>query len=214
MGMVGAAAVAGLLVSTAVVSGAPSSPPPPFHAASAAAFPEGRPTLPERSPAFPEGPPARLTGGFGEDSCHACHWEFEENPAEGELRISGFPEEYEPGRTYELRIGLERSGISVAGFQLAARHAGDTTQAGSFDVPAEEEDRVEVVTEREIEFAQHRLGGIEPEEEGATGWSVRWTAPTSDARVLLHASAVAGDGDQSQMGDRVYTVELKAAPKR
>jgi acetylornithine deacetylase/succinyl-diaminopimelate desuccinylase-like protein len=37
-----------------------------------------------------------------------------------------------------------------------------------------------------------------------------WTAPARGERVRLHVAAVAGDGDESQMGDHVYTLEAES----
>ena len=55
---------------------------------------------------FRDGPPARVTGGFGEDSCLACHSGKALNEAGGRLTLSGFPEMYVPGARYELELRL------------------------------------------------------------------------------------------------------------
>jgi hypothetical protein len=52
------------------------------------------------------------------------------------------------------------------------------------------------------------LAGIELVAQDTGRWALLWTAPDTGDRVVLHASAVAGDGDDSQLGDHVYTVEL------
>jgi hypothetical protein len=199
-----------LLVAVAVggmrATGAAASP------AQATALPVGE-VRPGLHLPFRDGPPARVTGGFGEDSCYACHWDGTENDEVGSLRVSGFPERFEPGASYPLELVLARPGMAVAGFQLAVRHAEDTTQAGRLEVPESEKGRVGILTEREVQFAHHLLPGIEPASADTARWSVMWTAPEgSEARVLLHVSAVAGDDDESQMGDAVYTLELASRP--
>jgi hypothetical protein len=162
---------------------------------------------------FRDGPPARVTGGFGEDSCYACHWEGTENDETGVLAVHGFPGAYDPGVAYDLEVVLARPGMAVAGFQLATRHEGDGSQAGELGVPADETQRVTVLVEREIHFAQHLLPGTQLTSPDTARWMVRWTAPEEPhAQVLLHLSAVAGDGDSSQMGDAVYTLELQSRP--
>jgi hypothetical protein len=160
---------------------------------------------------FPDGAPARVTGGFGEDSCFACHWEGKENDGEGVLTLDGVPDRYDPGVTYDLEIRLQRPGMVLGGFQLAARMASDTTQAGAFSVPDEEAHRITVVTERGIEFAQHLEEGTVPGDSSDARWTLRWTAPDAPGPVLLHVAAVAGDGDRSQMGDHVYTLEARTS---
>lgn len=161
---------------------------------------------------FRDGPPARVTGGFGEDSCHACHWEAAENEGGGTFQVVGLPYVYEPGRKYHLAVELNQAGMTVAGFQMAVRHAADATGAGGLTVPGTETRRVAVVTERDVQFAQHRLDGTQVGGDGVARWEVVWTAPSQGGRVLFHAAAVAGDGDESQMGDHVYTLEAGSEP--
>jgi hypothetical protein len=161
---------------------------------------------------FPDGAPAGVTGGFGEDSCLACHWEGEENDGVGRLRLSGVPEGWKPGEVYTLEVELTRPGMKVAGFQLAARFASDTTQAGRLRIPESEEARIALLAEGGVEFAQHAEAGIGVDGEGPARWRVRWVAPDSGGAVHFHLSTVAGDGDRSQMGDYVYTASAESPP--
>jgi hypothetical protein len=163
--------------------------------------------------AFPDGAPARVTGGFGEDSCFACHWEGQENDGVGRLVIEGVPERYEPGEPYELAIEISRPGMTLGGFQLAARMAADTLQAGTFSVRDADAGRVAVVTDRGVQFVQHTEAGTALSGEDRVRWRVNWTAPES-GRVVFHVSAVAGDGDRSQMGDHVYTLAAGSVSTR
>jgi hypothetical protein len=162
---------------------------------------------------FPDGAPARVTGGFGEDSCYVCHWNGPENDGVGSLRVLGLPDRYEAGRSYPLTLELERPGMNVAGFQMTIRTLADTTQAGTFHVPDGEGERLTVVTDRDVEFAQHLEGGTVLHAPGASRWTVKWTAPAHRGAVALHVAALAGDGDRSQMGDHVYTLEKVSRPK-
>ncbi len=162
---------------------------------------------------FPDGPPARVTGGFGEDSCLTCHWDGSENDGVGTLTVSGFPEAYASGAEYELTIDLGHPSLVSGGFQLAIRTREGGTQAGSLHPAGTEAARVGILEDRDVQFAHQTAAGARPSGEGKTGWAVRWTAPEADSGpLLLHLSAVAGDGDASQMGDAVYTVELESRP--
>lgn len=161
---------------------------------------------------FRDGPPARVTGGFGEDSCLACHFGNELNESRGQLMLGGLPGIYEPGATYELELALARPGMAVAGFQLAIRHDPDGTQAGALAVPEAEQSRTGLLAERGQQFAQHRLAHSSPGPDGTLRWKLTWIAPETGGRVLLHAAAVAGDGDESQTGDYVYTLEAVSNP--
>jgi hypothetical protein len=163
---------------------------------------------------FRDGPPARVTGGFGEDSCAACHFGNALNDAAGNLTLSGLPEQFDPGATYPLELTLTRPGLKAGGFQLAIRQADDRSQAGRIAIPAEEEARVSILEERGVQFAQHRLAEEPAEGEDRLRWKLSWTAPTSAARVTAHVSAVAGDGDESQAGDFVYTLAIDSTTRQ
>ena len=163
---------------------------------------------------FRDGPPARVTGGFGEDSCHACHSGHALNDAGGRLTLTGFPERFTPGEVYEIELALERPKTGAAGFQLAVRHAGERTQAGRIDVSADSEARVGLLEERGVQFAHQRRPEAAGPDAGVVRWTLTWTAPDAAERVHVHAAAVAGDGDDSQLGDYVYTLESAAVPDR
>jgi hypothetical protein len=156
---------------------------------------------------FRDGPPARVTGGFGEDSCVACHAGNAVNAPPGTLAIEGFPAAYEPGVRYALELVLARPSARAAGFQLAVRYAASGKQAGSLEAA---EPGVAMLDERGIRFAHHRAE-LEPGADGSARWKLTWTAPPGGETLILHASAVAGDGDESQAGDTVYTLAATSA---
>ena len=154
---------------------------------------------------FRDGPPARVTGGFGEDSCVACHFGNAPNDGVGKLTLDGLPERYEPGATYALEVALTRPGMKAAGFQLAVRNADDKSQAGHLAVADEE--CLRILEERGVQFVQHRLAEAPAAGADTVRWKLSWTAPETSRRVTTHVAAVAGDGDESQAGDFVYTLE-------
>lgn len=159
---------------------------------------------------FGDGPPARVTGGFGEDSCVACHSGNTLNDTAGNLTLTGFPERYTPGTTYDLELTLSRQpAIKAAGFQLAIRLA-DSTQAGVIQVPAEDAARVGLLEERGLLFAHHLLAKTTSTATARVLWKLSWTAPEAEAEVIVNAAAVAGNGDESQFDDHVYTLEATA----
>jgi hypothetical protein len=159
---------------------------------------------------FRDGPPARVTGGPGEESCAACHTGNAVNAAGGELTIEGFPERYTPGKQYSLELVLSRPQLAAAGFQLAIRHRQGQTQAGRIGVPEGSEQAVGILDERGVQFAHQLLPDVAPPGAGTMRWKLAWTAPESAGPVVLHAAAIAADGDDSQLGDFVYTLERSA----
>ena len=159
---------------------------------------------------FRDGPPAQVTGGFGWDSCIACHAGNALNDDVGRLTLEGFPERYTPGATYDLELTLTRPPeIAAAGFQLASRRA-DSTQAGTIQVAAEDQARIALLDERGVQYAHHQLAEPAAPATETVRWKLSWTAPQASGEILVHAAAVAGDGDESQTGDYVYTLEKKA----
>ena len=84
-----------------------------------------------RAAAYADGAPPGFSGGFGESSCDACHFEAAVNTPPGRVTLTGVPERFVPGERYPLTITLSRPGMMIGGFQLAARLDGDGTQAGT-----------------------------------------------------------------------------------
>ena len=68
---------------------------------------------------YAEGAPPGFSGGFKEDSCHACHFDAELNSGGGRVTIEGVPSRFAAGERYTLTVTLGRVGMKRAGFQLA-----------------------------------------------------------------------------------------------
>jgi hypothetical protein len=162
--------------------------------------------------AFRDGPPARVSGGFGEDDCSVCHVSDALNEPAGRLTLTGLPEQVIAGRAYALTLQLSRPGLITAGFQLAIRVADESAQAGRLEAAGPNPRRVVVFESRGIQFAQHTAPEIPPGVEGVVRWPLTWTAPAEPGRIAVHAAAVAGDGDESELGDYVYTLEIVRGP--
>jgi hypothetical protein len=157
--------------------------------------------------AFRDGPPVRVTSGFGEDDCSVCHAGQALNDPAGRLTLAGLPERITPGKTYALTLELARPGLKAAGFQLAIRDADDGTQAGRLEAAGTSGNRVAVIDSRGVQFAQQAVPEIQPGGADAVRWPLTWTAPAQPRRIAIHAAAVAGDADNSELGDYVYTLE-------
>ena len=173
--------------------------------------------LPPRaaSGAFPQGPPLAHTGGFGEPGCHACHFEAEPNQPGGRLAVSGLPSAYRAGQTYRVTVSVEREGLAVGGFEVAARFAAGASsgqQAGNFRA-LDDGVRVSAHPGTGVQYAHQTDAGARRAEGGRAFWVVEWTAPASAAGpVAFHAAANAGDGDASPFGDFVYLDSVVVAP--
>ncbi|WP_372638537.1 choice-of-anchor V domain-containing protein [Fodinibius sp.] len=162
--------------------------------------------------AYPEHLTGAFTGGFGEQTCRSCHFDYDLNPGEGRLSVSGVPGRITGGETLELRIRLEREELGRAGFQLSARYA-EGKQAGSFEIGDNDRMMFSKAAPDSVEYLQHSSRGSEPLREQETSWTVTWRAPQSLAGpVTFHVAANAANGDQSEFGDFIYTEEITANP--
>ena len=158
---------------------------------------------------YAEGPPPGFSGGFKEDSCHACHFHEELNSAGGRVTIEGMPSSFEAGQRYTLSVTLRRAGMKRAGFQLATRFKDTGAQAGTLMPGPGEGERVRVESQSDVQYASQKKDGSSVGTE-ATQWTIEWTAPDRGGPVIVHVSANAADGNESADGDFVYTVAIES----
>lgn len=163
------------------------------------------------SHAYAEGAPPGFSGGFKEESCHACHFDAEPNSSPGRVTIEGVPAAFAPGERYTLTITLRRAGMKLAGFQLAARFTDSGAQAGAIAPGPGDAERVGVETQAGVQYAGQKVGTPVGAADAAT-WTTVWTAPKSGGPVIFDVSANAADGNESADGDFVYTSNAQSAP--
>lgn len=150
-----------------------------------------------------------FTGGFGEQTCHSCHFDYDLNMEGGSLTAQGIPETYQPGKEYQITVTVESEQLEIGGFQMTSRFE-DGSQAGKFDW---EEDRLTFtlsVTD-EIQYIQHSRDGTEPTGEREVAWTFSWQAPDEESeKVIFNIAANAGNYDDSSFGDWIYVKEITA----
>ncbi|MEL7833114.1 choice-of-anchor V domain-containing protein [Fodinibius sp. Rm-B-1B1-1] len=158
---------------------------------------------------YPEHLTGAFTGGFGEETCRSCHFDYDLNPGGGSLSLSGIPEKLLEGETVEIKIKVEHDELGAAGFQLSARYE-DGSQAGEFMI---EDDRLmfsDAVPDS-LQYVQHSSEGTKPSQENKNSWTVRWAVPDNPKGfVIFNIAANAANGDQSEFGDYIYTREVYA----
>jgi hypothetical protein len=170
------------------------------------------PVRPVPAAAYADGAPAGFSGGFREESCHACHFEAEVNTKPGQLTIAGVPERFAAGDRYTLTISLSRAGMAIAGFQLTARVEDGGAQAGTLAPAPGEEDRIKVETQTSVQYAGQRARGAALVQPATARWTLVWTAPQTAGTVLFNIAANAADNDESVRGDYVYTALASTRP--
>lgn len=159
-----------------------------------------------RSP-YPEAPPPAHTGGFGEPTCHACHFGSDPQPASEALELHGLPSPgYTPGESYRLTVTLTREGVGRAGFQLATRFAGGPDRGAQAGTLESSDARTEITAAGTppVQYIHHTRAGTALTSADTAAWSFTWTAPDSDAPISIDVSANAANDDASEFGDYVY----------
>lgn len=131
-------------------------------------------------------------GYHGESlSCASCHNSYALNSGDGDVSISGLPDSYFPGNTYDLSLSVTGSHSVGYGFQLIPKANG--SPSGSLSA-------VSSGMAIESNYAEHRgasTSGV---------WNFQWTAPATDeGTVTFYASGVATGGSRTNLGDYVYT---------
>lgn len=161
---------------------------------------------------YPEALPGAYTGGFGEETCQSCHFDYPLNPEDGSLTVKGIPNRYEPGTIYHILISVEREDLGRAGFQLSSRYA-DGSQAGTFKADTGRLRFTEV--KNTIQYIQHTAQSSQVDSSTVAQWSLEWTAPDSAAgEIIFNIAANAGNGDASPFGDYIYVKEFKAETRQ
>ena len=148
------------------------------------------------------GPLPAHTGGFGEPTCHICHFDYPLNDGAAMMKLDSLPERYEQGREYRLQLRLQHPELKRGGFQLSARFE-DGTPAGTFVLP--DTMLLRVQRANNIDYLSHTMAGTDQVVGDTAVWTFVWRAPASDKRVVFHAAFNVSDQDASQFGDRIFT---------
>jgi hypothetical protein len=168
-----------------------------------------------RASGYADGAPSGFSGGFGEPSCHACHFHAALNPGPGRVTIAGVPDRFKPGERYPLTITLTRPDMKLGGFQLTARFKDGGAQAGSLAPDAGELERLRIDVRSGVQYVSQRRKGTSVTSANTAVWKLFWTAPPGVGPVVLHIAANAAnaaDGDDTAEGDYVHTVAVELAP--
>jgi hypothetical protein len=165
-----------------------------------------------RASGYADGAPSGFSGGFGEPSCHACHFHAALNSGPGRVTIAGVPDRFKPGERYPLTITLTRPDMKLGGFQLTARFKDGGAQAGSLAPDAGELELLRIDVRGGVQYVSQRRKGTSVTSANTAMWKLFWTAPPGVGPVVLHIAANAADGDDTAEGDYVHTVAVESAP--
>lgn len=173
--------------------------------------PPGPPT-PAPANRYADGAPPGFSGAFGEQSCNACHFDAEVNTGPGRVAVDGVPDRFVAGMAYPLRVTLHRPDMATSGFQLTARFKNGGAQAGALAVGPDEDERVKIDAQADVQYANQRRAGAALTSADTETWTVLWSAPANGGAVQFHVAANAGNKDDTTSGDYVFTAVRESEP--
>lgn len=161
---------------------------------------------------YSDGPPPATTGGFGEPTCHKCH--FDSPPsANSDSLVLDAPSGFEPGKAYVISLRVAQKGMKSAGFQLSARFTESGGQAGSLR-PLDGRTGLGSADMGPVLYIQHTREGQKLTGDAQNKWQFEWEAPNQHAPVIMHVAANAANHDASEFGDLVHTLQVTILPVR
>jgi hypothetical protein len=161
---------------------------------------------------YPDHIPGAYTGGFGEQTCHSCHFDFQVNDPRGSLTVEGPDSLYTPSTPYEFTLTLQSERLLIGGFQLTARFE-DGSQAGQFTWDGDDLTFTPATVDS-IQYLQHEGMGANLTSDGTISWSFTWIAPDEKSSpVIFNIAANAGNHDLSAFGDWIYVREFRIKPE-
>jgi len=157
--------------------------------------------------AYPDGaPPGHVGAGYQPD-CSTCHFAGPDPQPQSGLELRGLPERVEAGQLYELVLLLRDPEGRVGGFQVMVE-TDDGDQAGELIPVAgqqvQDHEGLQYLGHAEVQSSMvDRKTG-----QKQNSWVVNWRAPSQLATFQIFMTAVAGDNDQSPLGDNAYRLKV------
>lgn len=159
-----------------------------------------------------DGPPPGFSGGFGEPSCAACHFDNDVNAFGGRVLVEGLPDAYEAGKEYVLTVRLEAGGTAVAGFEVTARFSEGASRERNAGILRSLDQRSAVTDSAGISYLHHTRAGSVATDDTGSSWALQWIAPKEGGAVTINVAANSGNADSSPLGDLVFTTEVTLPP--
>lgn len=160
------------------------------------------------------GAPASHTGAPGEKNCttSGCHDDHDINSGTAQLKIEvGSISQYEPGKTYPVKVSISDADVVRFGFQIVAL-TNNNSVAGKFSLTDTYRTQfiknLDQFTDRQ--YVTYSYDGTDAVSTGLGEWTMNWTAPSTNVGpVTFYAAGVSANDDESDKGDFVYTTSSK-----
>lgn len=150
---------------------------------------------------------AGYTGSPSENNCTNCHNSFALNSGGGSIVISSnIPASgYVPGTSYTITTTVSKSGMAVFGLGVECLKTGNSS-TGTWGITNSAETHI-VTAPNQRKNVTHMLnGGLVA---NGKAFQFNWTAPVAGTgTVTFYGAGVAGNHNNSDNGDYVYTTSL------
>ncbi len=168
---------------------------------------------------FSSGPPARRTGGTGDQLCVACHGGTAANGGPGSVKIT-LPAgaTYTPGTKQRIMVTVSDPDQVRWGFQLTARLNSDLTNGRAGDLtPTDANTQIRCDSGNigtckagEVQFIEHTQPGTRNGTKTGATFEFDWMPPAAGAgSVTFYVAGNAANGNGSSSGDRIYTSSMQ-----
>lgn len=149
------------------------------------------------------------TGAPGEDDCSTCHGNL--NTGSGSIAFTS-PDGYTASATYDFSLVVGQSGQKRWGFQLTALDASDEP-AGDFTISDFARIQETQGSSGRFYLTHTPFGTDAGTLNMCTGWSFKWTAPSSNVGdITFHIACIAANNDDDTEGDFTYTTTKVLSP--
>lgn len=151
------------------------------------------------------------TGAPNELTCaqSGCHSDASVNDGTGVNTITFGNNEtvYEPGKTYTVKVKVQKAGIEKFGFQIVALLDKTKGNAGQFSIT--NSSRTQLQSDVTRKYVTHTSAGTPATATGETEWQFSWKAPATDqGRVNFYVATNCTNGDNTNQNDAIYLSKL------
>ena len=153
------------------------------------------------------GAPPASTGAPSEQTCVSCHMgaALNSGPGTTTITVEGDVTKYEPGKTYNITVRTEQTGIPKFGMQVTALDA-TNKKAGTLTATGND---LQKTNFNGKEYLTHTSLGNSVSD--AKEWNFKWEAPATGGggTVTFYVAWIASNNNNTNTGDLVYTASLR-----
>jgi fibronectin type 3 domain-containing protein len=153
--------------------------------------------------------PDARTGAPGEDTCQACHDTYGLNTGTGYVRITGIPDQYEPGRSYIATVMVYQYGETRLAFELTIVSSTSEQATGSITCI----ETTETMLSGAGKYLKTTRSGYDGAVNGTKTWQFQWNSPSkAEAPITFYAVGMGSNCDNDEDDDWIYTTMVTTNP--